>query len=45
MQKINAANEVLRDPQKRKIYDQRGLKGLQNGGDDSPFSGFGGGCK
>lgn len=29
---INAANEVLSDPEKRKIYDQYGLEGLSNSG-------------
>lgn len=32
---INAANEVLSDPEKRKIYDRFGLEGLKNGGGGS----------
>ena len=37
-------DDVLRDPQKRRVYDQYGLKGLENqmGGDDSPFGDFDG---
>lgn len=27
---INAANEILSDPEKRKIYDKYGLEGLRN---------------
>ncbi|XP_075153849.1 dnaJ homolog [Haematobia irritans] len=48
---ISFAYEVLSDPEKRKIYDRYGIKGLQEGGgDDSeffshwfPFTSMGGG--
>lgn len=29
---INAANEILSDPEKRQIYDKYGLEGIKNGG-------------
>ncbi len=40
---INQAYEILSDPQKRNIYDQYGLKGLQNSysGSDGQNFGFG----
>jgi DnaJ-class molecular chaperone len=31
MQKVNAAKEILTDPEKRKIYDQHGLEGIKSG--------------
>ena len=47
---INAAHEVLSDPEKRKTYDKYGLEGLKNGGGgegmdifDMFFGGGGGG--
>lgn len=41
--KVNEAYEVLRDPQKRTIYDQYGADGLKGGGSGfGGFSGFGG---
>jgi len=45
---FNAAAEVLQDPEKRKIYDQYGKEGLENGageggGGDDIFSHFFGG--
>lgn len=30
---INAANEILSNPEKREVYDKYGLEGLKNFGD------------
>lgn len=39
MQKVNAAKEILTNPQKRKIYDQHGLEGIKSGMTDHGFHG------
>jgi len=38
---INAANEVLGDPEKRKLYDKYGLEGLRNYSEQGGHGGFG----
>lgn len=38
--KVNAANEVLSNPEKRKIYDKYGLEGLKNFGDGGGSGGL-----
>jgi DnaJ-class molecular chaperone len=45
MQKVNAAKEILTDPEKRKVYDQYGLEGMQSriGNENFNFPGFSGG--
>ena len=44
MQKVNAAREILTDPEKRRIYDEYGLEGMKsrmtNG--DFQFPGYSG---
>ncbi|CAF2512896.1 unnamed protein product [Rotaria sp. Silwood2] len=40
MQQINAAKEVLTDPQKREIYDRYGLEGMRSGMGEGNFGGF-----
>jgi DnaJ-class molecular chaperone len=44
MQKVNAAKEILTDPEKRKIYDQYGLEGMKSrmNNEDFHFPGFAG---
>jgi len=45
MQKVNAAKKILTDPEKRKVYDQFGLEGMQSTmeNENFQFSGFPGG--
>ncbi len=45
MQKVNAAKEILTDPEKRKTYDEYGLEGIKSrmGNENFQFSGFPGG--
>jgi DnaJ-class molecular chaperone len=45
MQKVNAAKEILTDPEKRKIYDRHGLEGIKSGmgSGNFQFPGFSGG--
>jgi len=47
MQKVNAAKEILTDPEKRKTYDQYGLEGIKSrmGNENFQFSGFPGGSR
>lgn len=40
--KVGAAYEVLKDPQKRQIYDQYGIEGLKGSGGFNGGAGFGG---
>jgi DnaJ-class molecular chaperone len=42
MQKVNAAKEILTDPEKRRMYDQYGLEGIQSNMGNNHFSGFSG---
>lgn len=37
MQKVNAAKEILTNPEKRNIYDKYGLEGIQLGITDHMF--------
>jgi molecular chaperone DnaJ len=40
---VSVAYEVLKDPEKKRVYDQYGIDGLrQGGGAGDPFAGFGG---
>ena len=42
MQQVNAARDILSDPEKRRAYDQYGLKGMQSRmeNQDFHFAGF-----
>jgi DnaJ-class molecular chaperone len=40
MQKVNAAKEILTDPEKRQVYDQYGLEGMKSRVGNEHFSGF-----
>jgi len=47
MQQVNAARQILTDPEKRRIYDQCGLEGIRSRTENEnfSFSGFPNGCK
>ena len=42
MQKVNAAKEVLTDPDKRETYDRYGLEGMKSSMGNDGGSGFSG---